>query len=365
MSLRPRRGIHRGIAAAAALAATALAVTGCSTAGGSPSDGQSSGGSDSSYMVPTKDGALTVGFSNSFAGNAFRTQMIYELQEAADANPDDVADLIVTDANNSVDKQISDINDLLSRGVDILLIDAASETALNSAVQRAWQQGVLVVSFDNTVSSEHSITVNTDQTEFGKIGGEWLASKLSEGDTVVTLDGTSGSPVNDQRLEGAKKALDEAGVSIVGQADTDWDQAKGQSAAADLLSANPDVAGIYSQGGGPSLGAINAIEQRGGTLVPITGEGYNGFLKKWKELKDSQGFESIAPSNPPYLGAIALDYAIKAVRGEDPGQAPHVDLPVITQDDLEDYVRPDLPDAFFLPTHLSEESIQKYYGSAS
>lgn len=358
MKFKPSRSAQRGIAAAAALTVFALALSGCSTAGATDS---ASG--DSPYMVAPKDGKLTVGFSNSFAGNAFRTQMIYELQDKAAALPDDVGNLIITDANNSVDKQISDINDLLTKGVDILLIDAASESALNSAVQRAWQQGVLVVSFDNTVSSEHSIQVNTDQTEFGKVGGDWLAEQLKSGDSVVTLDGAAGSPVNDQRLEGATTALDAAGLSIVGGANTDWDQAKGQSAAADLLSANPNVAGIYSQGGGPSLGALNAIEQRGSALVPITGEGYNGFLKKWKQLKDSSGWQSIAPSNPPYLGAIALDFAIKAVRGDDPGSAPHVDLPVITQDTLEDYVRPDLPDAFFLPTQLSEESIQKYYGN--
>ena len=154
-----------------------------------------------------------------------------------------------------------------------------------------------------------------------------------------------------------------AGITIVGGANTDWDQAKGQSAAADLLSAHPDVAGIYSQGGGPSLGALNAIEQRGSALIPISGEGYNGFLKKWKELKDSVGYESIAPSNPPYLGALALDIAVKAIRGEDPGAAPKIDLPVITQDTLDATVRMDLPDAFFLPTHLSEASIQKYYGT--
>lgn len=347
----------------AAFAAPALlaGVAACSTAGQS---GSSTGSSSSPYLVPAKKGKVTVGFSNSFAGNAFRTQMIYELQEAAARRRDDVEKLIVTDANNSVDKQLSDINDLLTKGVDVLLIDAASETALNSAVQRAHAQGVLVVSFDNAVSSEHGIVVNISQEEFGRIGGEWLAGKLKSGDSVFTLDGAAGSPVNDQRLAGAKAALDKAGITIKGGANTDWDQAKGQSAAADLLSANPGVAGIYSQGGAPSLGAINAMEQRGATVVPVPGEGYNGFLKKWKQLKDSSGYESIAPANPPSLAADALDIALKAVRGEDPGRTPKVDLPVITQDDLEKYVRTDLPDAFFLPTKLSEEAIQKYYGGA-
>jgi len=283
------------------------------------------------------------------------------MQEYANGS-DMVKDMIVTDANNSVDKQLSDINDLLTKNIDILLINAASETALNEAVQRAWEQGVIVVSFDNQVSSEHGIIVNTDQKEFGRIGGEWLAGKLKEGDKIFTLDGLAGSPVSDARLAGATEVLEAAGIKIVAGGATDWDQAKGQSVTSDLLAANPDVAGIYSQGGGPSLGAINAMQQRGDTIIPISGEGYNGFLKKWVELRDSIGFESIAPSNPPYLGAIALDFAIKALQGEDPGQSPAVELPVITQDNLDDNVRPDLPDAFFLPTRLSEETIKANYG---
>jgi ribose transport system substrate-binding protein len=338
------------------LGATLFAATGCTTIG---ADAEVTG---SPYLVAEKDGPLRVGFSNSFAGNAFRTQLVAELQYAADNRPDDVAELTITDANNSVDTQLAQINDLLTKGIDVLLIDAASATALNGAVKRAWQQGVLVVSFDNEVTSEHGIVVNIDQKEFGQVGGEWLADQLQDGDTVFTLDGAAGSPVNESRLAGATTPIEDAGISVVGQANTDWDQAKGQSAASNLLAAHPDVHGIYSQGGAASLGALNAIEQRGGELVPITGEGYNGFLKKWKQLKESVGWESIAPSAPPSLAADALDIAITAMRGEDPGRTPHVDLPVITQENLDEYVRPDLSDALFLPTGLPDDILTKMYG---
>lgn len=342
-----------------AFVAAGLALTGCSSA----ADPGNAGGTspDSPHLVAGKEGPYTVGFANSFAGNAYRTQMILELQEYAANHSDLVKDVIITDANGSVDKQISDINDLLTRDIDILLINAASESALNSAADRAWQQGILVVSFDNAISSEHGIIVNTSQEEFGRVGGEWLAEKLGDGAEIVTLDGQAGSPVSDQRLNGAADVLNAAGIKILAGAATDWDQAMGQQAAADLLAAHPDIDGIYSQGGGPSLGAINAMEQRGDDIVPITGEGYNGFLKKWKELKDSDGFESIAPSNPPYLSAEALRIAIETLQGKDPGQNVVLELPVITQDSLEDYVRMDLPDAFFLPTNLSEETIEKNY----
>jgi len=357
-SRRPRR--RSTLTGLALTAAAALALSACTTAGEPSGDG-SVPAVDSEYLVAPQEGALVVGLANSFAGNAWRTQMVYELQAAVDRDPENFEKLLVTDANNSVDKQISDINDLLGQGIDILLINAGSETALNSAIQRAWEQGVLVVSFDGIASSPHGIVVNTDQAEFGRVSGEWLASKLSEGDQVFTLDGVAGNPVSEARLQAGTEALEAAGIEVVGGAATDWDQAKGQSAAADLFAAHPDVSGVFSQGGGPSLGAINVLEQRGEEILPIPGEGYNGFLKKWKELKDSQGWESIAPSQSPSLSVEALDVALRAIRGEDPGQTVIIPLPVITQETLEDYVKPDLPDDFFLPTAMTEEQIAEYY----
>lgn len=357
-SFTPRHARTRRMVAALGGLALLAGVSACSTVGGSSAATTGS----SPYMVAAKQGPLRIGFSDNFAGNAFKTQLVAEMQYAADQDKSDVSSITITDANNSTDTQISQINDLLTKGIDILLVDATSSTALNGAIQRAWQQGVLVVSLDSEVRSEHALIVNTDNTEFGKIGGKWLAGKLKSGDDIVTLDGTSGVPVNQQRLDGALGALKPAGINIVGSADTDWDQAKGQTAAANLLSAHPEIKGIYSQGGAPSLGALNAIHQRGSALIPITGEGNNGFLKAWKKLKDSSGWESIAPSNPPSLGASALKEGIKAIRGTDPGPRVKIDLPVITQDTLDSIVRPNMPDSLFLPTTLPDSALAKLFG---
>lgn len=352
-------------ASAVAIAGAALVLAGCSTAGDTGSSGDPTATGDttaanSTYLVDVKEGPYAVGLANAFAGNAWRTQMVAELQYYADQNPDVVSSLKVTDANNSVDTQISQINDLVSSGIDILLIDAASASALDNAVEQAWKQGVLVVSFDNPVDSEHAMVVNPSQEEFGKIGGEWLASKLKSGDKVVTLDGAAGSPVNDQRLAGATAALKAAGIEIVGSANTDWDQAQGQQATQSLLAANPDIKGIYSQGGAASLGAINAMEQRGGEILPITGEGYNGFLKKWAELAPS-GFDSIAPSQAPSLSVTALKFAVQAISGDDPGREPNVPLDVIDASNLAENSYPDLADSLFLPTSLPDNILQEMF----
>ena len=112
-----------------------LALAGCSSAGSTTGGSSAGGGSQpaSTYMVAKKTSQLLVGFSNSFAGNAYRAQMILELKEQAKKQASDIKDVIVTDANGSVDKQLSDINDLVTKGVDIVMIDAASATALNTA----------------------------------------------------------------------------------------------------------------------------------------------------------------------------------------------------------------------------------------
>lgn len=364
MNLNRRTLLNYSLIAGIGMVSAGLA--GCSTATTGREDasgGSGSSGAPADHLVASKTGALTIGLANGWAGNSWRSQMVAEFKYACDNQfKSDVKKYLVTDANNSADKQISQINDMINAGVDLILIDAASASAVAGAVQRAWQQGIQVVSFDNAVDSPHNIVVNTKSEEFGTIGAEFLAKQLKSGDSVVMLDGVSGTPVSAGRAEAAKKALEAAGIKVSANAAGDWDQAKAQAATGNLLSAHPDIKGIYSQGGSMTLGALQVLEQRGLPLMPIPGEGYNGFLKKWKQLKDSKGWASVAPSQSPALVVTALEYGIKALRGTDPGQAPDIKLDIITQDDLDETVREDMPDSLFLPTKLPDAELKKLFG---
>jgi ribose transport system substrate-binding protein len=220
----------------------------------------------------------------------------------------------------------------------------------------------MVVSFDTAATSPNGVIVNPDQEELGHNAAEFLAKQLKPGDTVVTLDGIAGSPINAERLKGVKDVFKKAGVKIVGSATTNWDQAQGQSATVNLLTAHPNVNAIYSQSGGVSLGALNAMKQMGHPVVPITGgDSYNGFLKAWKKLKDENGFSSYASSNLPEMSVTALKVAIEAVRGKDPGHLVKDVPPVVTNENLDKYVRPDLSDSLWLPTTLPESVLEKQY----
>ena len=368
--------MKRSIIATATAALAAFALVGCTTAGTPtaptttpPSQPASSGAPATTapaladYLVPAKPGPYKVALANSFAGNTWRAQMVQEYNNACqNTYAGKVTCLPATDANNDLATQVSQITDFISQGVDILLIDAADAAGLNAVIEQAHKAGIQVVDFDGNTTSQYAIHVGEDQVQIGRLGGQWLASQLKSGDEILNLTGIAGNPVSQARDKGALEAIQAAGLKVVGSADTKWDKATAQQVTASLLAAHPNVKGIYSQGGDASLGAIAAMQQLGMKLLPIPGEASNGFLKNWQNLaKNDPTFKSWAFASPPSFVVDALDAAIKALGGTDPGQNVSIPVPEITAETLGQYVRPDLNDSLWLPTSLPDAFLQANY----
>lgn len=361
--------IKRSILTGGVAIAAAIALAGCSTAGSSstPSTSTDTGQAPATsatatlntWMAPPKDGPYKVALSDSFTSNTWRAQVTMEFNYYCQQHTDTITCLTPADANSDTSTQISQITNFINQGADIILIDANDGSALNPVIQQATQAGIQVVDFDNTTTSTYAIHVGEDQTAIGKQGADWLISQLKSGDSIISLDGITGNPTSDQRQAGADAEFKAANITIVGRGDTGWDKAKAQSLAANLLTANPNIQGIYSQGGDSSLGAIAAEQQLGMALLPIPGEGSNGFLKAWQ----SNNLNSWAFSSPPQLVVNALQTAVAARQGTDPGNNVNLDIPVITQATLAQQVQPSLNDNLWLPTMLPESYLQANFSS--
>lgn len=315
------------------------------------------------YLVAQKAGPYTIGLSNSFSGNSWRAQMVAEFNFAAAKMKADgvLKDYIVADATGNTANQIQQIQNLISRGVDAILVDANSDTALNPVIETARRAGILVVAFDNTVTSPAAINVNTDQTKFGAAGAEWLVMKLNGQGNIIVLNGVAGTPVNAARWNAAKAVFDKnPGIKVLTEVAANWDQATVQQAVGNLLPSFQKIDGIWSQGGAMTLGAIYAFQAAGRPLVPMTGEANNGLLKVWK-ANLSKGFDSIAPAQPPSLSVEALNVAIRVFRGEDPGQNVLLTPPMVTSDNLDQFVREDMPDSLWLPTNMTADQMKTLF----
>jgi ribose transport system substrate-binding protein len=306
-------------------------------------------------------GPWTIGVSNISLANSWRVQMIAELEDAASENPN-IEELIVTNADGNVAKQISDIDDLIARGVDAILITPGNPEALAPSVEDAFDAGIVTVVFNDIVMTDKFDSILwIDEYKFGYIGGAWLKEQMGGTGNIVLLEGIAGMGVSDLRSQGALDALG-PGITVLARQPASWDYAQGKAAMEDMIAAYPgQINGIYSQGGAMSQGAIDALLAAGEDLVPVPGEGYNGFLKYWADHLDD-GFTSIAPDEPTWQSAAALDVAVNCLNGETIDKWTELPLPVITDETVADYARFDCPDGAWANTLMPAEKITEIYG---
>lgn len=314
-----------------------------------------------------KDGPYTIGFSNISVVNTWRVQMVRELQAEAARHPD--VKLLITDANGSISKQINDVQDLLAKKIDALLITPASPNALIPVVNQALQQGVPVIVFNSSLAgTNYTSFAGTDEVQFGYVISKWLMQQLDCKGNIIELNGIAGNSISLDRVKGLEKAISECpdpkAVDILATYPSDWAYDKGKLATEQALAAYPQIDGVFSQGGAMTQGAMEAFQAAGRPLVPMTGEVNNGFLKLWMKLMP-EGFSSIAASEPTWVSAVALNMAIRALQGEPVPKDYYLPIPTVTNDNLDQYARPDLSDAFWADTRLPPDLIDQYYGQNS
>lgn len=322
---------------------------------------------DASGMVDTtfykKDGPYKIGFSNISVVNTWRVQMVRELE--AEARRQGV-ELIVTDANGDLNKQIADVEDLLAQGIDALLVTPINPDGMVPVVTKAWESGIPVVAFNSGLNSDkYTAYIGTDEVEFGYVIAKYLMEQIGCQGNIVALDGIAGNAISEDRYKGLEKAIGEcsnggADVKILGRYPADWAYDKGKIVMEQALAAFPEIDGVWSQGGAMTQGAIEAFLAANRPLVPMTGEDNNGFMKLWQSLLP-QGFKAISASEPTWLSAEALLTALKALQGE-PVQFNYMaPVPTITADNLDQYVRAEYSDSYWTNSKLEKETADQYY----
>jgi ribose transport system substrate-binding protein len=327
--------------------------------GATPTNG-AAGNTPSS--APAEDGKYTIGYDIYSVSNSWSVQLYKEFQSEVKRHPDKIANVIYTESEGKVDKQISNIEDLIVKGVDVIITTPNSPTALVPVLQKAQDKGIKVVLLASKINFDYyDALVTVNDYDFGKVGAEWLVKTLNGKGKIIILNGMAGISVSDERWQGAKEVFEKyPDIEIISAVNADWDYAKAKLEVGNLLAANPQIDGVWSQGGGMTLGAIEAFQAAKRPLVPMTSEDNNGFLKKWNELKDS-GFQSIAVAKPTWLGSEALITALDLLDGKEVKKDQVLEVPQITVDNLAKFVREDMPDSFWANTRMTDEEIKETF----
>jgi ribose transport system substrate-binding protein len=265
-------------------------------------------------------GPFTIGISNGFVGSEWRTQMIQNLESVAQEFTDAgiPVDLVIESADVDVQGQIQQIQNLINRGVDAIIINPNDITALDSVIEEAKDEGILVISIDQEISSPDVLNVVIDQTEWARISARWLAEQLGGQGDIVLIEGFVGHPANEARMAGVAEVLEDyPDIHVVGRESGMWDQATGQQVMSDFLASLPNIDGVWTQDG-MAQGALTAIQTANPEKWPIvSGEARSGYLKLWSAIAaDHPDFTSIGVVNPPGIAADGLRVAIEILSGK-------------------------------------------------
>lgn len=294
-----------------------------------------------------KEPPYTICFSNASVSNSWRVSMVehirYAVDEAKSAGL--VKEYIETDANDDPTKQVADTEDLLTKGCDVLLVSPATAEAMTPVVEKAMAQGVPVVTVDRNITSDNYVSfVECSSCEMATMQADWLVEQLGGKGKIVMLPGLAGASPAETRLECAGEVFAKhPEIEILATEYTGWSPVEGKRIMENLLLKYPQIDGVWADSGLQGSGAAEAFLDAQMDVPPITGEDFNRFLKMWKE----QGLNAIAVDYTVRQGYEAVQVALDILKGE---PVPHYVLvpnTVITQDNLDQFVRTDLPDDYW------------------
>ena len=327
--------VHRYARLLAAVAVVLLVAAACSS---TPSSAGAGAGTT----------RLKIALANSFIGNQWRVEMENVFKAACAMLPySEQVDCSVYNSGNDVSTQSQQISNLISQGVDAIVVNAASTSGLNGVIQQACDRHILIVSFDNTVDNPCGLTVNTDQVKFGQQLAQFLVDQLHGQGNVVMVTGVAGTGADNDRNKGAMDVFKaNPGIHVVATYSGMWDSATAQRVTAAQLPSLSKVDGVWVSGG--TDGVVKAFIHAGKPIPVVAGEGENGYRKFMAGIAQPK-ITGMSIGQPPFLSVISLELARAVLKGEHPKKSIQIPFPVATSDSLKvgETVFPDLPDSFF------------------
>jgi len=286
-----------------------------------------------------KEAPYKVCFSNAGVNNPWRVVGWTTMQAEVEQHPE-ITEFVHVDAEGSDEKQITDIQDLLGQNCSILIVSPNTTAALTPAVEQACEQLPVVV-FDRGVNTDCPVTFihPIGGYAFGADAAEFLVDNVEPGGNILALRILPGVDVLETRWSAAKAIFDQADLNVVGVEFTQGDVANTKSIVTDYIDRFGTIDGVWMDAGATSVGAIEAFEDLGLDVPPITGEDQQDFLRKWKD----DGLTAVAPTYPTYQWRTPIIASVMILQGQEVPKEWILPEPVITNENLDQYLQPNMP----------------------
>ena len=250
-----------------------------------------------------------IGFSVSTLNNPFFVTLTEGARKAATENN---VELVVVDAGDDAAKQTSDIEDLVSRNVGVLIVNPVDSDAVAPAVKSAMSQGIKVIAVDRGVNGvDVDCQIASDNVAGARMATEYLMDLVGEGAKVAELQGVPGASATIDRGAGFHQVADQS-LQVAASQTANFNRAEGMTVMENILQSDGTIKGVFAHKDEMALGAVEAVAASGKDIKIV---GFDATDDAQKAVKDGKMAATVA-QKPDKMGETAIGTAVKIMAGE-------------------------------------------------
>lgn len=219
-------------------------------------------------------------------------------------------------------RQVALVEEMIANNVDAIVIAPADSKALVPVLRRAKKAGVVVVNIDNRLDAEVLATegvsipfVGPDNKAGARKVADYVATKLTPGDSVAILEGLRTSYNGQQRLAGFQEGLAAAQLKVVSNQSAEWEMSKANTIASSMLSEHPEIKALLAANDSMALGAMAAVKSanRAGEVLIV---GFDNISAVQQAIREDK-ILATADQHGDQLAVYGIQNALQLLQDQD------------------------------------------------
>src|SRR5699024_8268100 len=242
----------------------------------------------------------TIGFVISTQTNPF----FVSLKEGAEEKSKELGvEIIVLDSQDDPSKEASNMEDLITKDVDLILVNPTDSDAIVNSVMAANDADIPVITVDRASNGGEVLSyIASDNVAGGKMAGEYIIEQLGGKGNVVELEGIVGTNAATERGEGFNEAIKDKDITVVAKQTAEFDRAKGLEVMENILQSQPEIDAVFAHNDEMALGALEAIKASDRDILVV---GFDATDDAVAAVKEGDLAATIA-QQPALIGNMAV-----------------------------------------------------------
>lgn len=243
------------------------------------------------------------------------TEFFVSIKEASEAYANKLGiNILILDSQDDAIKQASNLEDLVTRGVDGILVIPTDSDAVASSIEDVNATGIPVITLDRSSSGGEVVShIASDNILGGKMAGEYIVELLGGKGNAVELEGVSGTSAARDRGQGFNEAINETDIVVVAKQTANFNKDEGLNVMENILQAQPKIDVVFAHNDEMALGALEAIEDSGRDIIVV---GFDASPDAVVAVEEGRMAATVA-QKPELIATTGIDAILATLNGED------------------------------------------------